>query len=61
MGGRPAMASIAVEGEVRKAPVIQIAACCCMVLRDLMRYLMRALVWNHRRNPYVARERTHAR
>jgi len=47
MGVRPAMALMPSDGEVRKAPVIQRAALCCIFFSSVMFFTMGAPLKNH--------------
>jgi len=57
MGMRPAMASMPSDGEVRKAPVIQRAALCCIFFSLVMFLTMGASLKNHSWNLYRAMDR----
>jgi len=54
MGMRPAMASMPSDGEVRKAPVIQRAALCCIFFSSVMFLTIGAPLKNHSWNLYRA-------
>jgi len=51
---RPAIASIPLEGDVQKAPVIQRAALCCIFFNLLIFLTIRAPLKNQRLNLYSA-------
>ena len=52
MGIRPTMASMPSDGKVRKAPVIQSAALCCIFFSSVMFLTIGAPLKNHSWNPY---------
>jgi len=54
MGMRPAIASMPLDGEVRKAPVIQRAAFRCIFFSLVMFFTIGAPLKNHSWNPYRA-------
>ena len=55
---RPTIASILLDGEVRKAPVIQKAALCCIFFSSVMFLMVGAPLKNHSWNPYRVMDRT---
>ena len=57
MGMRPAIASMPSDREVRKAPVIQRAALCCIFFSSVMFFTIGAPLKNHSWNPYRAMSR----
>jgi len=58
MGMRLTIASIPLDGEVRKAPVIQRAALCCIFFSSVVFLIVGASLKNHNWNPYRAMGRT---
>jgi len=59
MGMRPAMASMPLDGEVQKVPVIQRAALRCIFLSLLTFLTIEAPLKNQRLNPYKVMGRMH--